>query len=467
MTWTINLMYLILWTSLSGAIVSVVWFAIGRLLEKAGFLHITYILLKVAILFWVVPITYGVLLLRTMTYGDVHRSISPGFSITPTILQTATVFCAAWSIGAAIGMAQYIVQRIKITRMMKHATFCSKEVEQQFAQRCAAEGSYARRVRVRQSYQIEIPRVTGILHPIVVLPVERYSVEERDVVFRHELTHVKHHDILFRNLTMLLCIIHFMNPFAWWLNRQMRKWSEYACDYEICCRNHKLKKYYDVILNMAEKSMNAQFLSVQLLESESELQERMKHVMKCYKKKNKSKFVAGMLVACITLISGSSVYAVSAASVSADEQWKNATVVETKENTTQELDVEEATELIEMTETSRARNIQASLGEVEVLSAKSGLYNFNWNVKAGKEIYSPSFRATSSQSITVTGITSPATKYLKVGIIEPDGKRRYVSAKGSFSHTFELTKTGYYKIYAWNVNDSGTINVAGAYEVND
>lgn len=466
MTWTINLMYLILWTSLSGAIVSVVWFAIGRLLEKAGFLHITYILLKVAILFWVVPITYGVLLLRTMTYGDVHRSISPGFSITPTILQTATVFCAAWSIGAAIGMAQYIVQRIKITRMMKHATFCSKEVEQQFAQRCAAEGSYARRVRVRQSYQIEIPRVTGILHPIVVLPVERYSVEERDVVFRHELTHVKHHDILFRNLTMLLCIIHFMNPFAWWLNRQMRKWSEYACDYEICCRNHKLKKYYDVILNMAEKSMNAQFLSVQLLESESELQERMKHVMKCYKKKNKSKFVAGMLVACITLISGSSVYAVSAASVSADEQWKNATVVETKENTTQELDVEEATELIEMTETSRARNIQASLGEVEVLSAKSGLYNFYWNVKAGKEIYSPSFRATSSQTISVTGRTSPATKYLKVGIIEPDGKRRYISAKGAFDHTFKLTKTGTYAIYAENENDIA-INVAGAYEVND
>lgn len=102
MTWTINLMYLILWTSLSGAIVSVVWFAIGRLLEKAGFLHITYILLKVAVLFWFVPITYGVLLLRTMTHGDVYRSFSPNFYITPAILQTATVFCAAWSIGAAI-----------------------------------------------------------------------------------------------------------------------------------------------------------------------------------------------------------------------------------------------------------------------------------------------------------------------------------------------------------------------------
>ena len=467
MTWTINLMYLILWTSLSGAIVSVVGFAIGRLLEKAGFLHITYILLKVAILFWVVPITYGVLLLRAMTRGDMHRSFSPNLFITPAILQTATVFCAAWSIGAAIGMAQYIVQRIKITRMMKHATFCSKEVEQQFAQRCAVEGRYARCVRVRQSYQIEIPRVTGILHPIVVLPVEKYSVEERDVVFRHELTHVKHHDILFRNLTMLLCIIHFMNPFAWWLNRQMRKWSEYACDYEVCCREHKLKKYYDVILNMAEKSMNAQFLSVQLLESESELQERMRHVMKCYKKKNRSKIVAGILVSCITLLSGSSVYAVSAASISANEQWEDVTVKEVQDTATQKLDVGEATELIEMTETSGAKTVDVSVGDVEVLSAKSGLKTFNWSVDADKEINSPSFRATSSQTISVTGRTSPATKYLKVGIIEPDGKRRYIPAKGNFAHTFELTKTGYYKIYAWNVNDSGTIGVAGTYEVND
>lgn len=466
MTWTINLMYLILWTSLSGAIVSVVWFAISRLLEKAGFLHITYILLKVAILFWVVPITYGVLLLRTVTHGDVHRSLSPNLFITPTILQTATVFCAAWSIGAAIGMAQYIVQRIKITRMMKHATFCSKEVEQQFAQRCAAEGRHARRVRVRQSYQIEIPRVTGILHPTVVLPVEKYSVEERDVIFRHELTHVKHHDILFRNLTILLCIIHFMNPFAWWLNRQMRKWSEYACDYEVCCREHKLKKYYDVILNMAEKSIDAQFLSVQLLESESELQERMKHVMKCYKKKNKSKLVAGILVACITLLSGSSVYVVSAASIDANKEWKNATVVETKENTTQKLDVEEATELIEMTETSRARNIQASLGEVELFSAKSKMYTFNWNVEAGEEVYSPAFHASSSQSIKVSGLTSPDTKYLKVGITEPDGKRRYISAKGNFSHTFKLTKTGTYTVYAENTN-SIDIVVGGAYQVVD
>ena len=459
-------MYLILWTSLSGAIVSVIWFAIGRLLEKAGFLHITYTLLKVAILFWFVPITYGVLLLRTQIMDGFHLSFSPDLFITPGILWTATVFCIVWFAGVVIGIAQYVMQRVKMSKMMRHAVSCPKEVDQQFTQMCMAEGKYARRVRVRQSYQIEIPRVTGILHPIVVLPVERYSVEERDVVFRHELIHVKHHDILFRNLTMLLCIIHFMNPFAWWLNRQMRKWSEYACDYEICCRNHKLKKYYDVILNMAEKSMNAQFLSVQLLESESELQERMKHVMKCYKKKNKSKFVAGMLVACITLISGSSVYAVSAASVSADEQWKNATVVETKENTTQELDVEEATELIEMTETSRARNIQASLGEVEVLSAKSGLYNFNWNVRAGKEIYSPSFRATSSQTISITGRTSPATKYLKVGIIEPDGRRRYISAKGAFDHTFKLTKTGTYIIYAENENDIA-INVGGVFEVND
>lgn len=159
--------------------------------------------------------------------------------------------------------------------------------------------------------------------------------------------------------------------------------------------------------------------------------------------------------------------AVSAASISANEQWEDVTVEEIQDTAAQELDVEAATELIEMTETSRARNIEVSVGEVEVLSAKSGLKAFNWSVDADKEINSPSFRATSSQTISVTGRTSPATKYLKVGIIEPDGKRRYIFAKGSFDHTFSLTKTGYYKIYAENANSSGTIGVAGAFEVND
>ena len=126
---------------------------------------------------------------------------------------------------------------------------------------------------------------------------------------------------------------------------------------------YKRQVYYQIILDMAEKSINAQISGVQLLENESELRERMEHVMKCYKKKNKSKLVAGILVSCITLLIGSSVYAVSAASISANEQWRNATVVETEEVGSQKIDIEEATELIEMTETSRARNIEVSVGE--------------------------------------------------------------------------------------------------------
>lgn len=79
---------------------------------------------------------------------------------------------------------------------------------------------------------------------------------------------------------------------------------------------------------------------------------------------------------------------------------------------------------------------------------------------------SPSFRATSSQTISITGRTSPATKYLKVGIIEPDGVHRYISAKGNYTHTFKLTKTGSYKIYAKNEN-SIDIGVGGTFEINN
>ena len=66
----------------------------------------------------------------------------------------------------------------------------------------------------------------------------------------------------------------------------------------------------------------------------------------------------------------------------------------------------------------------------------------------------------------LSGMASPDTKYVKVGIIEPDGKRRYISAKGDFAHTFKLTKNGSYRVYAENKNGSA-VNVAGAYQVVD
>lgn len=69
----------------------------------------------------------------------------------------------------------------------------------------------------------------------------------------------------------------------------------------------------------------------------------------------------------------------------------------------------------------------------------------------------------SGDTIDVGGIVDPRNITVQVGIIEPDNHLRYIDAKSSFSHTFKLTKKGFYKVYIENLTKT-TVTVQGAYK---
>ena len=74
------------------------------------------------------------------------------------------------------------------------------------------------------------------------------------------------------------------------------------------------------------------------------------------------------------------------------------------------------------------------------------------------------FSASSGQDILVTVAAEPDNKTLKVGIIEPDGTRRYVVSSGDIYHKFVLDQTGRYRVFVENDN-SVVVNVVGSYIV--
>ena len=49
----VSIQYCICLTSITGGVISIIWYLLGRLLEKAGFLNIVYTLLKVTTIFWI------------------------------------------------------------------------------------------------------------------------------------------------------------------------------------------------------------------------------------------------------------------------------------------------------------------------------------------------------------------------------------------------------------------------------
>ena len=54
--------------------------------------------------------------------------------------------------------------------------------------------------------------VFGMRKPMIILPNAEYSNRELELVFRHELFHVKHKDYVCKNLCGLLAAVHWWNP---------------------------------------------------------------------------------------------------------------------------------------------------------------------------------------------------------------------------------------------------------------
>lgn len=73
--------------------------------------------------------------------------------------------------------------------------------------------------------------LTGLLKPAIVLPVSVLQHPENlSFIFRHELIHYKRKDIWFKWLFQLVECVHFFNPFAYLLRRQVERCCELSCD---------------------------------------------------------------------------------------------------------------------------------------------------------------------------------------------------------------------------------------------
>ena len=79
-------------------------------------------------------------------------------------------------------------------------------------------------------------------------------------------------------------------------------------------------------------------------------------------------------------------------------------------------------------------------------------------------LQTPVFRGTTGGSITVTMEITPDNKTVSVGIVEPDGTRRYVNGSRLVYHEFKLDQSGSYRVFVQN-NNSTAVEVEGSYIV--
>ncbi|QDT76636.1 Regulatory protein BlaR1 [Gimesia maris] len=88
-----------------------------------------------------------------------------------------------------------------------------------------------------RSEQIIVPRVTGILRPMILLPASAISglaTDELELILAHELAHIRRFDLWVNLLQRFTEALLFFNPALWYLSHRISMLREYCCDEMTC-----------------------------------------------------------------------------------------------------------------------------------------------------------------------------------------------------------------------------------------
>lgn len=446
-------------TSATGTILFAVWYWIGQLLERMGYVNIMYWLLRLLLIFWFVPLAYLIMAMDDMK--NTGRSFV--FFNTDIIGYVSSGIVVIWLFVVLCSSTRYVREIRRTSRRFKDAFICELDVKKVFEDTCQRLSVKNGRVKVRQSYQTSTAVCVGTFRPTVIIPVMDYTTEELQVIFVHELTHYKHKDQWLKHLTFIASCMHCFNPAIYKLKRKVETWAEYACDADSVKVIGSIKRYFQVILDMAKADEDEDMPGVysSLVEDESEIKDRFAHIQRSKDMKIKNKWKAILCVATMFVTSTTTVYGATTATENLYKKAYNATVEDVRELS------QTVTEdgYTEYEVTGLESGVNETEGTVIAIYGSDTHYTFSWTVKKNDALRSSPFKASSGDTIAVTAIGTPSNITYRLGIVQPDGVRRYVSGTHIISHTFTLTQSGTYYVYVQNMSTTTALDVSGAYTV--
>lgn len=128
-----------------------------------------------------------------------------------------------------------------------------------FTTLCKMKGAIHLRGNVYLSETVQSPAVYGILKPKIILP-SSYASKDNRYIMKHEITHIRHLDNLWRILAFLIVSVHWFNPLSWIFLKLFLSDIELACDEAAIARyNEAQRKEYarSLIESTESKSMFA------------------------------------------------------------------------------------------------------------------------------------------------------------------------------------------------------------------
>ncbi len=182
-----------------------------------------------------------------------------------------------------------------------------------------------RRVKLCVNPLLSSPTLTGMFHSCIVLPCAAVSPKDFRYIVRHELTHCRRWDMLYKWLVQVVVCVHWFNPLVHVMSREIANACEFSCDEAVVARmgyenaQDYAKTLLDAMASVGKYRESSAMVS--LSANKKLLRERLGAIMSCGKKSGTVRVLTAVLTAGIAFgVFFAGIYPVEAADRSASSE---------------------------------------------------------------------------------------------------------------------------------------------------
>lgn len=134
--------------------------------------------------------------------------------------------------------------------------------------------------QLMQCRKLHTPMAMGLLRPTILLPREKLPSQQLEMVLRHELTHIRRHDLWYQLLILVARAMHWFNPLVHLMGHLAQRDIELSCDAQVVAgRDNAYRRCYGgTILSTAAHTNDSPTLSTEFTGGKHMLQHRLSHL---------------------------------------------------------------------------------------------------------------------------------------------------------------------------------------------
>lgn len=456
MIWIKNSFFCVLTLSTAGSFAYLVVYAYRRIISNNNY-ALDSIWLKLIACLYITPIIYVSLLLSKIRYVDgVWIKFGELYTGLPVVItKLLNEIGWIWFIGVVLQIVPIVYEWIRI----QHVIAGNVPVESDAIQRVFAEYLTLpafRNVKIYANDMVSVPFTVGIIRPIVIVPYCEFDERQARIMIGHEMNHILHKDMFWKQLCLLVKWVHWFNPFVHWLLRQIVFEMEVICDFCTILHNpFYTKKDYSIFLaEMCDDDFSNVTMSA-LCESKNEVFRRIQIMAKQDTIARVGKFVAITSCMILTIIALLPTYLISASAANMQsDAMRNIEDIK--------LDIENAGYNIEYIGIADdgVTEIMVSQDDIEPYS---GLYSLNFTIPVGIRILYKYQRMTTGQLVSTISNCADSNAVYRVGLKNVNNwNARYIEGSGQMSHTFTVFEDDLFCVFVENMMNY-PIDIIGSY----